>query len=100
VESFGTSRRFSGSRIMKLAGGRRHTALIAALSAAVASLILLTASSALAARGHVFKETFGMPCTVEPCAPGTLKEPSAVAVNEASGDIYVLDQGNDRIKNF
>jgi DNA-binding beta-propeller fold protein YncE len=66
----------------------------------VATLLAVTASSALAARGHVFDGTIGEPCTAEPCAPGKLKEPSAVAVNETTGDIYVLDQGNDRVQIF
>jgi hypothetical protein len=61
----------------------------------VAALLAVTASSALAARGHVFDHTIGEPCTAEPCGPGELKEPTAVAVNEASGDVYVVDQGNN-----
>jgi hypothetical protein len=62
----------------------------------------LTASTALAARGHEFKESFAEPCPAleVPCGPGKLKEPSAVAVNEASGDVYVLDQGNARVQRF
>ncbi|MBA3867393.1 MAG: hypothetical protein H0X42_13800 [Solirubrobacterales bacterium] len=55
---------------------------------------------ASAARGHVFKTTFGTPCTVEPCAPGTLKEPAGLAVNESSGDLYVVDKGNSRVERF
>jgi hypothetical protein len=61
---------------------------------------LLLPSVASAARGHQFKETFGTPCTELVCGPGELKEPSAVAVNEATGEVYVLDQGNNRIEIF
>jgi hypothetical protein len=70
------------------------------LTLAAAAFLALTAGSAHAARGHVFDGTIGEPCTVEPCGSGELKEPSAVAVNEASGDVYVLDQGSDRVQRF
>jgi hypothetical protein len=55
---------------------------------------------ALALRGHAFSGTFGEPCSTEPCGGGQLKEPSGIAVNEASGQIYVLDQGDARIERF
>jgi hypothetical protein len=75
--------------------------LAALLTLALAALLAL-AAPALAARGHVFDPdlTIGEPCTAEPCAPGELKEPSAVAVNEATGDVYVVDQGNNRVQRF
>jgi hypothetical protein len=76
-------------------GGALGAAFLAALCA-----LALAASPALAARGHQFKESFGAPCTVEPCAPGSLEEPTAVAVNETTGEVYVLDQANDRIEIF
>lgn len=74
----------------------RRVPLLGLLVLAAFALLALTAPSALAARGHVFKGTFGTPGT----GPGQLKEPSAVAVNEASGDVYVLDQGNSRVDKF
>jgi DNA-binding beta-propeller fold protein YncE len=80
--------------------GTRRLGLTLSVIALVAGLSALFASSALAARGHVFSGTIGEACTEEPCAPGKLKEPSAVAVNEATGEIYVLDQGNDRVQRF
>jgi hypothetical protein len=64
--------------------------LLALTTAALLALVAIPAS-ALAARGHVFKGSFGTPGT----GPGELKEPSAVAVNEASHDVYVVDQGNN-----
>jgi hypothetical protein len=68
--------------------------LLPTLLLAVA-LVALAAAPAMAARGHAFQgETIGEPCTVEPCTGAHLKAPTAVAVNEATGDIYVLDQGN------
>jgi DNA-binding beta-propeller fold protein YncE len=64
--------------------------------------LVFFASSALAARGHEYEPALkiGTPCTELVCAPGELKEPSAVAVNEATGDVYVLDQGNARVQIF
>lgn len=74
----------------------------AALGGTLALLLvsLLVPSAASAARGHQFKETFGTPCTELVCGPEELKEPSAVAVNEATGEVYVLDQGNARVERF
>jgi hypothetical protein len=69
------------------------------------SLITLSfaATSAQAARGHVFETTFGSgPCTVtltELCE-GKFTEPAGVAVNEATHDVYVADKGNNRIEYF
>jgi DNA-binding beta-propeller fold protein YncE len=62
--------------------------------------LVLACAPALAARGHVLGGSFGKPCMSEPCAPGKLKEPAGVAVNEATGDVYVLDKGNDRVEVF
>jgi hypothetical protein len=68
----------------------------------LAALLVLGASIALAAtpavafRGHVFSSTFGS----EGSGNGQFKEPSDVAVNEVSGQVYVLDQGNSRIEIF
>jgi hypothetical protein len=67
-----------------------------------ASLLVLGASMALAAtpavafRGHVFGSTFG----AEGSGDGRFKEPSDVAVSEATGQVYVLDQGNGRVERF
>src|ERR1700722_9445273 len=62
--------------------------------------MLLCSSSAFAARGHVFGGTFGEPCSGAPCGKGQFKEPGQVAVNEASGDVYVIDRGDDRVEWF
>jgi DNA-binding beta-propeller fold protein YncE len=61
---------------------------------------VVPASPAWAARGHFFEGSFGAPCSASPCPGGQLSEPSGLAVNEATGDIYVLDQGNDRVERF
>ncbi|HEV3321626.1 MAG TPA: hypothetical protein VG147_05475 [Solirubrobacteraceae bacterium] len=51
---------------------------------------------ALATRGHVFGGSFGK----EGSGGGEFKEPSTVAVNEATGDVYVVDRGNLRVERF
>jgi len=93
-----------------------------------AQLILLLAlgatgcstTSALAARGHEFTGAFGwgvlngaselQHCAGEPapnCQPGAagngegqFDDPVAIAVNEASGNLYVVDKNNDRVEIF
>src|SRR5580704_5242007 len=56
----------------------------------------LWGSSASAFRGHVFGKAFAG----EGTGPGQLDAPKAVAVNEATGDVYVADTGNDRVEIF
>jgi DNA-binding beta-propeller fold protein YncE len=68
--------------------------------AALLVALMIAAAPALAARGHVFDHAFGEPCLVEPCEPGKLKEPDGVAVNEATGTVYVVDRGNNRVEIF
>jgi hypothetical protein len=62
---------------------------------ALAALSVVSAP-ALAARGHVFEKTFGQAGS----GNGELSEPRGVAVNESSGDVYVVDKGNDRVERF
>ena len=81
---------------------RRPVALLCVLLGA----LLFSSAPALAARGHVFSKAFGGPCTGPggTCEPGQfkepLKEPSGVAVNEATGNVYVVDKGNNRVEYF
>ncbi len=56
----------------------------------------LGSANALAARGHVFSLSFGGTGAGE----GQLSAPAGVTVNEASGDVYVADKGNDRVERF
>ena len=77
--------------------GRERRGAIPAclLVTALAFLLLASTASALSQRGHVFAGTFP--------APGAalqLKEPAGVAVNEATGDVYVVDSGNNRVVEF
>jgi hypothetical protein len=95
------------------AGGRALVSLLLALS-----VVALACSSATAFRGHAFASDFGWGVSdgkgeFQLCAKtkeckagiagaedGQFKEPSDVAVNEASGHVYVLDQGNGRVQVF
>ena len=73
----------------------------ACLCAFGALLVSLTCTgSALASRGHEFTSTFGTPCILEPCTGESLKKPNGVAVNEATGDVYVVDEGANRVVRF
>jgi DNA-binding beta-propeller fold protein YncE len=73
---------------------------VSAAAGCVALAMGLFPTGAAAARPHEFTTSFGEPCTLAPCGPGELKEPSGVAVNEATHQVYVIDQGNDRVEIF
>jgi DNA-binding beta-propeller fold protein YncE len=72
------------------------------LSALACTVCLVTVAGsaapagALSQRGHVFN---GVSFEV-PAADTPLKSPTGIAVNEATGDIYVVDSGNNRIVRF
>jgi NHL repeat len=71
--------------------------LVCGLLATVGLLLILTSSaSALSQRGHVLANTFGK----EGPGAGELRDPQGVAVNEQTGDVYVLDAGNVRVDRF
>jgi DNA-binding beta-propeller fold protein YncE len=65
-----------------------------------AIVLLLTwgcgSASALQARGHVFASSFGSAGSGE----GEFSDPSNVAVDEATGELYVVDGGNERVEAF
>ncbi len=65
---------------------------------ALFAVLLQTAPCALALseRGHVFGAAFGASGTGE----GQLSSPAGIAVNEASGDLYAVDRGNNRVEQF
>jgi NHL repeat/WD40-like Beta Propeller Repeat len=75
----------------------RVAGCFAAILAAAAIMALLgpvTAAQALAT--HAFFSSFGTAGSTA----GQLSSPGAVAVNEATGDVYVADTGNARIDQF
>ncbi len=84
----------AGLARLRLSGGRA----LVALPLMFAVLLLLPASpaNALSQRGHEFKESFAF----EQGGKDALATPSALAVNEATGDIYVLDTANNRVIHF
>ena len=59
-------------------------------------VLALPVTSAPAARDHIFGGQFGGAGT----GNGQLKEPEGVALNEATGDVYVVDYGNSRVEVF
>jgi hypothetical protein len=82
------------------------------------AFLALSASPALAVRGHVFGSAFGWGVLdggseLQRCTPGTgcmpgvagsgagqLKEPEAIAVNETTGNVYIADKGNNRVDEY
>jgi DNA-binding beta-propeller fold protein YncE len=71
------------------------------LCALIGALAFATAP-ALAAAGHVFGSSFGETCVVVPGEPceGKFDDPTGVAVNNETGDVYVVDKGNSRVEEF
>jgi DNA-binding beta-propeller fold protein YncE len=59
---------------------------------------LMAGAPALAAdqRGHVFSFAFGAPGT----GTGQFSHPAAIAVNNATGEVYVADRENNRVEQF
>jgi hypothetical protein len=84
--------------MLKSSGRPRSLCALPFASLAVFLTLAVCASSALAARPHAFTATFGEPCIAEPgCAGAQLFKPDGVAVNEATGDVYVVDEGEGAI---
>jgi DNA-binding beta-propeller fold protein YncE len=77
---------------------RSHIRSIARRSGVVHTLLLLallaSSSSALARPTHVFARS------ITPASECALSSPGGIAVNEATGDIYVVDRGHQRVVRF
>ena len=71
----------------------RQTLATAALTL-LALLIACAPASALTQRGHTYSESFGTE------GEGALSKPGAIAVSQATGDVYVLDRAHDRIVQY
>ncbi|MGO9490060.1 MAG: hypothetical protein ACLQBB_13670, partial [Solirubrobacteraceae bacterium] len=76
-------------------GSRRRLGLVLA-AIALAGFSWPGHAEALSQRGHVAAGTFG----TEGPGAGQLREPTDVAVNDRTGDVYVVDAGNERIDRF
>jgi DNA-binding beta-propeller fold protein YncE len=78
-------------------GRRARLLLVLVLAAWVLGAEAWTGQAqALSQQGHVAAGAFG----AEGSGAGQLREPTAVAVNAHTGDIYVVDRGNARIDRF
>ena len=85
----------SGKRRGRLAAGRARASesrrLLAVALPAVLLALLASSSSALAQAHHVFERSF------TPSGECALQSPGGVAVNETTGEIYVVDRGHGRV---
>lgn len=91
-----TVRRLHGSLRWGASCPRRPTSRLslAALCAVTAALFVSTTPALALGGKHIFSGSFGGAGT------STLSEPAGVAVNESSGDVYVVDKGNNRVEYF
>jgi hypothetical protein len=58
--------------------------------------LVFSSAPALAAKEYVLSGAFGMAGS----GNGEFTEPSGIAVNQSSGDVYVVDKGNNRVEWF
>jgi NHL repeat/WD40-like Beta Propeller Repeat len=80
---------------MGVMGARRLSSVLVVLCVLTFAAMCCVAP-AWAVRHHIFSSSFGGPGS----GNGQLSEPSGVAVNETTGDVYVVDKGNDRVEEF
>ena len=91
--------RFEIGEIGPRATRRAFARLLGPLAVAALALAVVAApSQALSQRGYVLDKslTIGAPGS----GAGQLKAPAGVAVNQSTGDIYVVDSGNNRVDEF
>ena len=67
-----------------------------ALLCALAGVLAFACAPAQAKTVHVFAGSFGS----EGTGPGQFNEPRAIAVNDATHDVYVVDRQNNRVEEF
>lgn len=78
---------------------RRVGVVLAIFLAAAVGSLALTAVPASANVSHAFSTTYGS-ATSTPPDPYPISEPTDVAVDQATNDIYVTDPGNHRVEKF
>lgn len=83
-----------GSSILRVS--KSLGCVVALLGLSAVTIALLAAPSALAEQQHVFLSAFGK----EGSGAGEFINPTAAAVNDTSGDVYVVDRGNNRVEYF
>ena len=76
--------------------GRTRVLLLAALVLTTVFCVAAASASALTERGYVFQGSFGS----EGTGSGQMKSPQGVAVNDKTGDVYIVDAGNNRVDRF
>ena len=88
------------SGISPVRASRRGAArsLCAALIAGFLLLALAGSASAFSQRGYHYNEGLSFGSTGS--AAGQMLEPAGVAVNQVTGEIYVMDAGNNRVDEF
>jgi hypothetical protein len=89
----------AGEQMSRRSGGRSRpiaSGIAALLAAALALLLSGVPAMALSQRGHEFKASFGGIGIGE----RQFSNPAGVAVNETTGDVYVVDRGNNRVERF
>jgi hypothetical protein len=84
------------ARLRAVQGSGAPSSKLSLLFAIVFAFLVLNATPALAARGHVFDKSFSEKGT----GNGQLEGPAGIAINEEKDYVYVLDTGNDRIEYF
>ena len=66
---------------------------------ALAGALWSAGTPALAASNYAFVGSFGS-ATSTPPDPNPLASPSGIAIDQATQDVYVIDQGNNRAMKF
>lgn len=96
----GSGARLGVDKIGEGLGASLRASLTVAFLVGLAATFAISAAPALAA--HVFSGSFGGPCTGAggACEPDQLKEPAGIAVNEETGDVYVVDKKGNRVVEF
>ena len=74
----------------------RAARLLAVVALTLGAWLALASVPALAGETHVFSSSFG----TQGSAANEVSSPQGVAVNEATGDVYVADTGNARVDEF
>lgn len=82
----------------RLSGSARATGVLVTALCAVAAGLLAMSAPAFAIKEYVpgVPSSFGSTGT----GAGQFKEPVGVAVNDSTGDVYVVDSGNRRVERF
>ncbi len=91
--------RMAASRALRALGAVRARGAVSAVLALTGVVLALgwpAGAPGLRARGHAFAFAFGDGGT----GAGEFLKPSGMAVSEANGDVYVVDQASDRIDRF